>query len=343
MQQRASIARALAFDPDLLLMDEPFGALDEIVRDKLNEQLLRLWNKTGKTVVFVTHSIPEAVFLSTRVVVMSPRPGRIHDVIDCGFPAERPLEIRETPDSSKSPTGCATACAKAIPMPTEGAGRGLAARRAADTAVPIAVVVAIILVVWYVAALFMNMQLQRDAFANAGQSYSTLALAEGTMSQERPRLPTPHQIAAEIDRSVFGTAPSSKRSLVYHGVVTLEATLLGFAVGSLLGVALAVMIVHAVSLDRSLMPWLIASQTIPIIALAPMIVVIMNQFDVTGVVPKATISAYLSFFPVTVGMVKGLRSPDPLQLDLMRTYSASRWQTLLKLRLPASCPSCSRA
>ena len=97
MQQRASIARALSFDPDLLLMDEPFGALDEIVRDKLNEQLLRLWDITRKTVLFVTHSIPEAVFLSTRIVVMSPRPGRIHDVIDCGFPRDRTLDIRETP------------------------------------------------------------------------------------------------------------------------------------------------------------------------------------------------------------------------------------------------------
>ena len=98
MQQRASIARALSFDPDLLLMDEPFGALDEIVRDKLNEQLLRLWDVTQKTVLFVTHSIPEAVFLSTRIVVMSPRPGRIHDVIDCGFPRGRTLDIRETPE-----------------------------------------------------------------------------------------------------------------------------------------------------------------------------------------------------------------------------------------------------
>jgi NitT/TauT family transport system ATP-binding protein len=96
MQQRASIARALAFDPDLLLMDEPFGALDEIVRDMLNQQLLGLWKQTGKTVLFVTHSIPEAVFLSTRIVVMSPRPGRIHDVIECGFPRDRTLEIRET-------------------------------------------------------------------------------------------------------------------------------------------------------------------------------------------------------------------------------------------------------
>ena len=96
MQQRASIARALAFDPKLLLMDEPFGALDEIVRDKLNEQLLKLWAETQKTVVFVTHSIPEAVFLSTKIVVMSPRPGRIIDIIDCNLPADRTLEIRET-------------------------------------------------------------------------------------------------------------------------------------------------------------------------------------------------------------------------------------------------------
>ena len=101
MQQRASIARALSFDPALLLMDEPFGALDEIVRDHLNEQLLRLWDQTGKTVVFVTHSIPEAVFLSTKIVVMSPRPGRIIDVIACDFPRDRALEIRETPEFIK--------------------------------------------------------------------------------------------------------------------------------------------------------------------------------------------------------------------------------------------------
>lgn len=98
MQQRASIARALAVEPQLLLMDEPFGALDEIVRDHLNQQLLQLWDRTGKTVVFVTHSIPEAVYLSTRIVVMSPRPGRIHDIIDSDLPRDRDLSIRETPE-----------------------------------------------------------------------------------------------------------------------------------------------------------------------------------------------------------------------------------------------------
>jgi NitT/TauT family transport system ATP-binding protein len=98
MQQRASIARALAFDADILLMDEPFGALDEIVRDHLNEQLLRLWARTEKTIAFVTHSIPEAVYLSTKIVVMSPRPGRIADVIESTLPKERPLDIRETPE-----------------------------------------------------------------------------------------------------------------------------------------------------------------------------------------------------------------------------------------------------
>jgi NitT/TauT family transport system ATP-binding protein len=101
MQQRVSIARALSFDPDLLLMDEPFGALDEIVRDHLNQQLLHLWGTTEKTVLFVTHSIPEAVFLSSKIVVMSPRPGRIIDIIECNFPRDRTLEIRETPEFLK--------------------------------------------------------------------------------------------------------------------------------------------------------------------------------------------------------------------------------------------------
>ena len=205
--------------------------------------------------------------------------------------------------------------------------------------VPILTVLAALLVIWYVGAVFMNMDLQRSLFQNANNDqYSTAELISGTLNQERPRLPAPHQIVAELNKTILHTAPDSKRSLVYHATITLEATLLGFVIGSALGVFLSVLIVHLKSLDQSLMPWIVASQTIPIIALAPMIVVILNQFDITGIVPKAVIAAYLSFFPVTVGMVKGLRSPDPLQMDLMRTYCASQWQTFFKLRLPASVP-----
>jgi NitT/TauT family transport system permease protein len=204
---------------------------------------------------------------------------------------------------------------------------------------PVLVVSAVLIIFWYLGSIYLNGDLQRDAFANAGKTDYTLSeFINGTWSQERPKLPTPGQILVELNKTVIETAPTSKRSLVYHGTVTLSATLLGFLIGSALGMLLAILVVHVKSLDKSLMPWVVASQTIPILALAPMIIVIMNQFDVTGLIPKAVIAAYLSFFPVTVGMVKGLRSPDPLQLDLMRTYSASAEQTFFKLRVPASVP-----
>ena len=215
----------------------------------------------------------------------------------------------------------------------------MTARLVSGHTFPVAIVAAILVALWYIGALLMNLDLQRDLFHNADNTaYTTSDLITGALNMERPKLPAPHQIVQELDRTVLQTAPTSKRSLIFHAGITAEATLLGFLVGSLLGVLLAVLIVHARSLDKSLMPWIVASQTIPIIALAPMIVVILNQFDFTGVVSKAAIAAYLSFFPVTVGMVKGLRSPDPLQLDLMRTWSASRLATFTKLRLPASVP-----
>ncbi|MFM8608426.1 MAG: ABC transporter permease [Hyphomicrobiales bacterium] len=204
---------------------------------------------------------------------------------------------------------------------------------------PVIVVSAILVVFWYVGSIYLNGDMQRDAFANANKTDYTLSeFIKGTWSQERPKLPAPDQILSELYKTVIDTAPTSKRSLVFHGYVTLSATLFGFLIGSVLGMILAILVVHVKSLDKSLMPWVVASQTIPIIALAPMIIVIMNQFDITGLVPKSIIAAYLSFFPVTVGMVKGLRSPDPLQLDLMHTYSASRVQTFFKLRIPASVP-----
>ena len=157
-------------------------------------------------------------------------------------------------------------------------------------------------------------------------------------SLKKPKLPTPHQIITEMVNTTFFKKISSKRSLVYHGWITLQATLAGFFLGTLLGILLALGIVHNKAMDLSVMPWVIASQTIPILAIAPMIIVVMNSVGVTGLLPKAIISMYLSFFPVVVGMVKGLRSPDQIQLDQMKTWSASSKQILWHLRFPSSLP-----
>jgi NitT/TauT family transport system permease protein len=178
----------------------------------------------------------------------------------------------------------------------------------------------------------------REKLELAGEPYGLSELVAATWSMERPVLPTPTQIAVEFGKTVFGTNVASKRSLVYHAAITASATVLGFALGALLGILLAVGIVHLPTLDKSLMPWIIASQTIPILAIAPMIIVVLGNIGFTGTVPKSFISMYLCFFPVTIGMVKGLRSPDPLQLDLMRTYSATPAQLFWKLRWPASVP-----
>ncbi|WP_084175149.1 ABC transporter permease [Afifella pfennigii] len=203
---------------------------------------------------------------------------------------------------------------------------------------PVLVVVAAIILVWYLGAAFLNAPQQMEADGRAGVERSLTGFLAATYSQERPVLPAPHQVAAEIWKTTFAMKPTSKRSLVYHGWVTLSSTLMGFAIGTLLGVLLAVGIVYSRTLDKSLMPWIIASQTIPILAIAPMIVVVLGAINVAPVFAKGTVSAYLAFFPVAVGMVKGLRSPDPMLLDLMRTYSAGPWQTLVKLRLPAAMP-----
>ena len=205
-------------------------------------------------------------------------------------------------------------------------------------ALPILAVLAVIVALWYAATVWMNAPWVRDQAARAGQEVTTSQLVSETMSQERPVLPAPHQVIAELWKGVTGQAVTSKRSLVYHAWVTVSATLLGFAIGTGLGILLAVGIVHNRAMDLSVMPWAIASQTIPILAIAPMIIVVLNSVGVQGLIPKAIISAYLSFFPVVVGMVKGFRSPDRMQLDLLKTYNASQGQTFWKLRWPSSAP-----
>ncbi|MBY3594398.1 ABC transporter permease [Rhizobium bangladeshense] len=219
--------------------------------------------------------------------------------------------------------------------------------------VPVTTILLALIVIWYVAAILMNAPFQRDMDSRAGVTPTTMEFIGKTLAQPKPILPAPHQVAENVYENTFLRSLSSSRSLVYHSWVTLSSTLLGFGLGMLLGILLAVLIVHNRAMDRSLMPWLVASQTIPILAIAPMIVIISYNVltgdnalahllnldsDASRLVSKALISTYLSFFPVAVGMVKGLRSPEIIYLDLMRTYNASPMQTFWKLRVPASIP-----
>jgi NitT/TauT family transport system permease protein len=207
---------------------------------------------------------------------------------------------------------------------------------------PILSVVAALVLIWYAAAVPMNTQWARDQAARAGTEIGGVELIVDTWSQERPRLPAPHQVVVELWNTtgdlVLDGRGLSKRSLILHAWFTLSATLLGFAIGTAAGILLAVGIVYNRAMDMAVMPWAIASQTIPILAIAPMIIVVLNSVGIQGLVPKAIISAYLSFFPVVVGMVKGLRSPQASQLDLLQTYNASGNDSFWKLRLPSSMP-----
>ena len=232
---------------------------------------------------------------------------------------------------------------------------------------PILVVVMAILAVWYVACVPMNVRevltaadrdgaeiVPSEAAERRDMGAITLVLANtgslgGSWSLDRAKLPAPHQVVQEIwettvveeiqgRRGLVKSGSFSNRGLIHHAGITLWATVLGFAMGTGLGILLAIGIVHSRTMDMSVMPWAIVSQTIPIVALAPMIIVVLYSIGVQGMLPKAVISAYLSFFPVVVGMVKGLRSPDQSQLDLMHTYNATGRDVLLKLRIPASVP-----
>ena len=221
---------------------------------------------------------------------------------------------------------------------------------------PVLTVIGAILAFWLLAVVPMNMHLvadqaqrdglsvtpetpiERQEYSGIGLSLRNMHLMPLTYDYVRPRLPAPQQVAGEMYSTIFDKKITSKRSLVYHGWVTLAPTLLGFVIGTGLGILLAVGIVYSRVMDRSVMPWAIVSQTIPILALAPMVIVVLGSMGIQGLVPKSLIAAYLSFFPVVVGMVKGLRSPDAMQLDLLRTYFASNSQGFWALRLPASAP-----
>ena len=203
---------------------------------------------------------------------------------------------------------------------------------------PILTILFLLTVVWYFFTIYLNSAMQIDKYDKQGISWNISKLVQDTMSQERPKLPAPHQIAEEVWKTTVGKKINSKRSLIYHSSITLASTIVGFMLGTILGVVLAVSIVENRAMESSLMPWIIASQTIPILAIAPMIIVVLNSLGFSGLLPKALISTYLSFFPIVVGMVKGLRSPDIILVDLMKTYNSSKVDIFFKLRLPASVP-----
>jgi NitT/TauT family transport system permease protein len=205
-------------------------------------------------------------------------------------------------------------------------------------ALPVVTVALVLLVLWYAGALILNGPQVTELLNKSGHAWTTADFIRECWNMGRAILPTPHQIVIDLFHSIFDYSPANPRSILFHAFVTASSTVVGFVVGLVVGAILAVGIVHMRTLESSLMPWVIMSQTIPILAIAPMLIVILGNMGLTGVVPKAMISAYLSFFPITIGLVKGLRSIDPLQLDLMRTYSATASQVFWKLRLPASLP-----
>lgn len=204
--------------------------------------------------------------------------------------------------------------------------------------IPVATMLLAILVIWYAGAVYMNAPWALDQATRDEVTLTTKQLVSDTMSQKRPVLPTPHQVASEIWDTTVNKKITSKRSLIYHAWITMSATLVGFVIGAGLGILLAVGIVYSRVMDLSAMPWVIVSQTIPILAVAPMIIVVLYNIGISGLIAKASISAYLSFFPIVVGMVKGLRSPEASQLDLMKTYNASGPQGFWNLRWPAALP-----
>lgn len=223
----------------------------------------------------------------------------------------------------------------------------VATQKVLAAVLPVLAVVGVIVAIWYAAALGMNRGWTLDVAERQGVELTRGEIWRDAMVQERPRLPAPHQVAQELWTTTYGEdffrerrgeMRANPRSLFFHAYQTLAPTILGFVIGTLAGMILAVAIVHNRAMDMSVMPWAIASQTIPILAIAPIVIVVLNAIGLVGLVPKSLISAYLSFFPVVVGMVKGLRAPAVMDMDLLRTYSASRIETFWKLRLPASVP-----
>jgi NitT/TauT family transport system permease protein len=195
-----------------------------------------------------------------------------------------------------------------------------------------------LLAVWYAAAWALNAPGAIERVMPQDAPWTWQDLFAATMQMQRPLMPAPHQVALDLWSSLVDWPLDSPRNLLFHVAVTAESTLWGFVMGTLLGLLLSVAIVHSRTLDRALLPWIVASQTVPVLAIAPIVLVILGSLGFAGVAPKAVIAMYLCFFPVTVAMVQGLRSPQRIETEMLHTYAATRWQALWLLRLPAALP-----
>jgi NitT/TauT family transport system permease protein len=203
---------------------------------------------------------------------------------------------------------------------------------------PAAVMLLLVLLAWYAGAWALNAPGAIERVLPQDGNWTWQDLLQATMAMQRPVLPAPHQVALDFWSSLVDWPIDSPRNLLFHVAVTAESTLWGFVMGTLLGLVLSVCIVHSRTLNRALLPWIVASQTVPVLAIAPIVLVILGSLGFSGVAPKAVIAMYLCFFPVTVAMVQGLRSPQVIETEMMHTYAASKWQALWLLRLPAALP-----
>lgn len=211
-------------------------------------------------------------------------------------------------------------------------------QRVSEQGLPISAVLLFTLALWYALTVYLNAPGAIERVLAPQGPWTWQDLVAATMVAQRPVLPAPHQVALDLYSSLVDWPVTSPRNLLFHVAVTGQSTLVGFVMGTLLGLVLSVCIVHSRTLDKALLPWIVASQSIPVLAIAPIVLVILGTMGFSGVAPKAVIAMYLCFFPVTVAMVQGLRSPQVIETEMMHTYAASRWQALWMLRLPAALP-----
>ena len=211
-------------------------------------------------------------------------------------------------------------------------------QRLGSQVLPVLVIMLATLAAWYALTVYLNAPGAIERVLEPKGPWTWRDLLAATMAVPRPVLPAPHQVALDLYSSLVDWPLDSPRNLLFHVAVTGQSTLIGFVMGTALGLLLSILIVHSRTLDRALMPWIVASQTVPVLAIAPIVLVILGTLGFSGVAPKAVIAMYLCFFPVTVAMVAGLRSPQVIETEMMHTYAATRWQSLWLLRMPAALP-----